>query len=267
VLRWLLFAALAVMAGEAAGILLTRRHQPAGTAAPRSWALPAALAGTVASLGLVALIVGDGSVLDGFSHAPGDRLSGRAGVLALVEFAAFAVAAVLAAVRPRWPWVPLAAVAVAEGIRAHPEAFEPGWGAPVTMVHVAAAAVWIGALLHVGRCMMAWRAVPGAAWGALGSYAWLAGGLFGAVMATGVLSALIVVPLHAWATGYGWLLLAKLVLVTGVAGCALTARGRMRRRAEQGRTLRWMRVETGLLAGVLAVAATLTAAAPPRQSG
>ncbi|MGW9024917.1 copper resistance CopC/CopD family protein [Streptomyces sp. NPDC055722] len=267
VLRWVLFAALALALGEAAAVRLAGRYRPDRVAAPRSWALPAALAGVVAAVGLVGLIVGDGSVLAALADPAAGKLASRPGVLALVEVGAFAATAVLASMRRRWSWVPLVAVVVAEGWRAHPEAFLPGWGALATVVHVAAAGLWVGALVYVLRCMVVWRSVPGAAWAALGAYARMAAWLFGAVVLTGVLSALIVVPLHAWVTtGYGWLLLGKVMLVVAVAGCALAARARLRRRRERGLPVRWVRVETGLLAGVLAVTATLTAAAPPRQS-
>jgi copper transport protein len=268
VLRWVLFASLALVLGEAAAVRLARRHLPGGVTAPRLWALPAALVGTVAALGLAGLIVGDGSLLEALADPGFGKLSGRPGVLALVEVGAFAAAALLALVRPSWAWVPLVAVVGAEGWRAHPEAFSPGWGAVVTVVHVAAAAVWVGALVYVLRCMVAWRSLPGAAWAALGSYARLAGWLFGAVVGTGVLSALIVVPLHALVTtGYGWLLLCKAALVAVIAGYALASRARLRTGRERGLPVRWVRLETGLLAGVLVVAATLTGAAPPRQSG
>jgi len=193
VLRWLLFAALSVALGEAAATRLTRRYRPDGGAEARRWMPLAAWVGVVAALGLAALIAGDGSLGSALTHPGPGRLSGQPGVLALLEAGAFTAAAVLARLWRRWAWVPLLVVVVAEGLRGHPQAFLPGWGALATVVHVAAVAVWIGALVFVLRCVLAWRAVPGAGRAVLGAYARLAGWLFAAVVASGVLSALIVV--------------------------------------------------------------------------
>ena len=263
-LRWLLFAALSVALGEAAAIRLTRRHCPHGGAEVRPWMPLAAWVGVVAALGLAALIAGDGSLGSALTHPGLGRLSGQPGVLALLEAGAFAAAALPARLWKQWAWVPLVMVVVAEGLRGHPQAFLPGWGALATVAHVAAVAVWIGALVFVLRCVLAWRAVPGAGRAVLGAYARLAGWLFAAVVTSGVLSALIVVPLsELFSTSYGWLLVAKTVLVAVVAGCALTARARLR---GGGLPTRWVRAEAGLLAAVLGVTAVLTASAPPRQS-
>ncbi|MGI5507511.1 copper resistance CopC/CopD family protein [Streptomyces sp. CA-106131] len=267
VLRWVLFAALALAVGGAAALRLVGRYRPDEMAVPRSWMLPASLAGTLASLGLVGLIVGEGSLLAAFVDPAAGELTSRPAVLTLVEAGAFAVAAVLGRVRPRSSWMPLVAVVVAEGWRAHPESFLPGWGALATMLHLVAAGLWAGALVYVLRCVRAWRSAPGAAWAALTTYAWMAAWLFGAVVLSGVLSALIVVPLDAWVTtDYGRLVLLKAALVVAVAGCALAARARLGGRRERGLPVRLVRAETWLLVGVLAVTASLTAAAPPGQT-
>ncbi|MFJ6393406.1 hypothetical protein ACIQJT_38120 [Streptomyces sp. NPDC091972] len=83
-----------------------RRH-----GGPRSWSLPAALVGCAAALGLTALVTGDGSL--------GAVIDTRPGVLSLIEVAGFALAAVAVVVHRRaWAVVPLAAVVLAEALRA-----------------------------------------------------------------------------------------------------------------------------------------------------
>ncbi|CCB75434.1 putative Copper resistance protein CopC [Streptantibioticus cattleyicolor NRRL 8057 = DSM 46488] len=265
VLRWVLFAALALVLGEAAAVWRVRGHRPQGAPLPRRWALPGVGAGLLAALGLVALIVGNGSLLAAVSHPDLGQARSRPGVLALVEADAFAVAAGVGLRWRRRAWLPLPVVVVVEGLRAHPQAFAPGWGVMATVVHVTAAAVWAGALVYVLRCALAWRGTPGAAREAVDGYARLAAWLFATVVATGTLNAVAVVPLSkVVSTGYGRLLLVKLAVVALAAGCALAARLRLR----DGRVgVRPMRAEAVLLAGVLAVTAALTAAAPPRQAG
>jgi copper transport protein len=43
------------------------------------------------------------------------------------------------------------AVVAAEGLRAHPHSDSPVWGAALTVTHLLAVAIWVGALLHVLR--------------------------------------------------------------------------------------------------------------------
>ncbi|MGC5041310.1 copper resistance CopC/CopD family protein [Streptomyces sp. DT190] len=255
ILRWLLFAALAVALGEAAGRRLT--DPPARR--PRSWALPAALLGTAAALGLSALQLGDGSL--------SSLTSARPGVLSLVGVAGFGLAAVAGLVRRRaWAVLPLTAVLVAEALRAHPQAEQSAGGPLLIFVHLAAAALWAGTLLYVLRALVAWRGERAPGRPLLLSYARLAAWLFAAVVVTGLPSALLLVPLDELAaTTYGRVLLAKIALVAVVAGVALTARRRLRRTGT-GSPQRPARAETGLLAVVLALSATLTVLSVPADA-
>src|SRR5439155_312274 len=127
---------------------------------------------------------------------------------AVVEAAAFAAALGLSVTRLRgWVWLPVAAVAVAEGWRSHTNTAVPVWGGLLTGVHLAAAAVWAGALAHVVVTAVVWRSQPKAVWWAVSGYARWAGWLFATVVATGTVSALVLVPLPALATtAYGRLL-------------------------------------------------------------
>ncbi|WP_078625350.1 copper resistance protein CopC [Streptomyces iakyrus] len=258
-LRWLLFAALAVALGEAAGRRLSNHLPNAPAPRPRPWTLPATLVGSVATLALAALQLGDGS-LSSFTDT-------RPGVLSLVEVAGFALAAVAVLVRRRaWAAVPLAAVLVAEALRAHPQAEQSVAGPLLTFVHLTAAALWAGTLLHVLRALAAWRGERSPNRALLLSYARLATWLFATVVVTGLISALLLVPLGDLATTtYGQILLAKIALVAVAAGLALAARHRLRR-AGTGSSQRPARIETGVLAVVLAFSATLTVLSVPADA-
>ncbi|MFD7404180.1 copper resistance protein CopC [Streptomyces sp. NPDC059866] len=261
VLRWVLFAAFALALGGLVGERLAARH---GIRTPRSWARFGAVGGLVASLGLVVLIAGGGSLVEGISSPSGSALwGGRAGVLAVCATVAWLVAAV-ALGRPgsRWrpvAWAGLATAVIMEGLRAHPAAASEGWGPVLTTVHLTAAAVWIGALVHLVRVgiVRRWDAAFRAA---LGGYSRLALVLVVVVLLTGTLSGLLLVaPSELLDTSFGKVLTVKLSLVAGICALALAARFTMTRRAP--RTL--VRVEASALVAVLAVTAWLSVTRPP----
>lgn len=245
ILRWLLFAALALLLGELAANRLTP-----GAARPRRWAPATALTGTAAAVVLAALLARDSSLL-----------GSRPGVLALVEVAGFGLAAVAVLVRrDAWAAIPLAGVLVAEALRAHPQADHPVAGALLTVVHLMAAVLWAGVLVHVLRAPTRGRLL---------AYARLAAWLFTAVVATGIASGLLLVPLGDLATTtYGRVLLAKLAPVAAVAALALTARRRLHRVPPEasGSSQRPARVEAVALGAVLALSATLTVLPAPADA-
>ncbi|WP_331753507.1 copper resistance protein CopC/CopD (plasmid) [Streptomyces sp. NBC_00637] len=261
VLRWVLFAAFALVLGGLVGERLAARH---GIRAPRSWARGGAVGALAASLGLTVLIAGGGSLVEGVSSPSASALfGGRAGLLAVIGTAAWLVAAV--ALWRGWrpvAWAGLAAALVAEGLRAHPASASSVWGPVLTTVHLAAAAVWIGALVHIVRIGVAHR------WGAgfraaLGSYARLALVLVIVVLFSGTLSGLLLVsPSELWDTGFGKVLVVKLSLVVAVCALALAARWRMVRSAPRS----LVRVEASALVAVLAVTAWLSVTQPPRDA-
>ncbi|MCX5418049.1 copper resistance CopC/CopD family protein [Streptomyces sp. NBC_00059] len=260
ILRWLLFTALALLLGDATLSRLAARVPDAPARRPRSWALPAALVGCAAALGLTALVIGDGSLRSAIDTRPG--------VLSLIEVAGFALAAVAVAVRRlrAWAVVPLAAVVVAEALRAHPQAEQAVAGPVLTFVHLAAAALWTGALVQVLRTMLAWRGERAASRKLLLAYARLAAWLFAASVTTGVIAALLLVPLDdVFTTAYGQVLLVKTGVVALVAALAYTARRRLQRTA--GRLpYRPARLEASVLAVVLALSATLTILRAPADT-
>lgn len=285
-LRAALFAALCVPVGELFAARLARRVPGAPLEhAPRSWAPYAAAVGVVAALGL-ASVVATGNLLP--HHLSdmdvGGLYQSRDGKLALLEVNAFLAAGLCAlSRRPAAQVWPLAAVALAEALRAHPAPEHgPLVGSGLTLVHVTCAALWTGGLLHVLRMLSAWRAsseaeaaetaeqagtaVSADAAGAalLGLYARVAAVLFAALTATGVWSALRRMPPgtvldQLTATSYGRALLAKLVLVAAVAVLALLARLRLRRAADRLSACVPARAEVVALGLVVAVSGLLTA--------
>ncbi len=148
-LRWLRFGGIAVSAGALVGRRFTasaRRMKPA-LVTIRPWVLPGAVVAVLGVAGLVVvLILGAGSAAA--------LWQGRAGRLLIVEGLALLVAVTLALIRkPAWTSAPLLIVVAAEGVRSHANVADPGWGAVLTGIHLAAAAIWVGTLLYVTRAV------------------------------------------------------------------------------------------------------------------
>ncbi|MGW5051425.1 copper resistance CopC/CopD family protein [Actinokineospora sp. NPDC004072] len=265
VLRWLLFAGLAVALGGVIGERFTASARVENPRLPavRSWVVPATVLGLTGVLGLGAVLVAD-------TGTASTLWQGRVGQLLLTEAIGLAVALVPAAVRHgrwrTWAMLPLTAVLIAEGLRSHANVAAPDWGALLTGVHLAAVAVWVGALLQVVRAAVAWRAQRPAVRWVLTGYVRLALGVFVVVVATGTVTALLLVPLPAvLTTTYGRVLLIKLALVAVAAGLALSARLALRHRERVDRVCRLARVESTVLVGVLAISAVLVST-PPADS-
>jgi copper transport protein len=247
VARWLLFAGLAVALGGLAGRGLARQYKgrfPVPLPAP--WALRGSLLGLVASGWLAAI--------------------GPSRALSLAEAVGFALAALLLRLRqPGWGVAPLLAVVAAEGLRAHPETVVPVVGALITYCHLVPAALWAGMLVYVLRAAISWRNHPEEMRGLIRLYAAAAAWLFALLVITGVISALVLVPLHALlTTAYGLVLIVKAALVVVAASCAFAGRLWLRRRPDRGGgPALATKLECATLAAVLAVTALLTALTPP----
>src|SRR5580658_4486042 len=197
VLRWGMLAGLAGALGGLAGRGLARQYKgPAPAPLPTPWALRAALVST-----------GQGELI-------------------AVECVAFLLAA--AALRLHQPGLsvlPLLGVVVAEAIRAHPEGIVPVGGALLTICHVLPAVMWAGMLLYTLRAAVAWRRDPAAVRGLIRLYANAAFWLVAVVVITGVVTVLVLVPLHdLFSTAYGIVVILKAALVAMVAGLAISGR-------------------------------------------
>ncbi|MEU3176109.1 MULTISPECIES: CopD family protein [unclassified Streptomyces] len=269
-LRTVLFAALAVPAGELFVKRLLRSVPDAPPAVPHGWSTVANCAGFVAALGLASVVATGNLVPDSLAAIDvGGLYDSREGRLALLEVNAFLAAALCAASgRPGTQVWPLAAVVVAEALRAHPETeYTPLIGSGLTLIHLLCASLWVGGLLYALRTMRAWRGSP-AGGVLLGLYARVAAVLLVAVTATGVCSSLRRMPPgtvleQLTDTAYGRVLLAKVILMAGVASLALWARIRLARAADPSSARTPARAEAYVLALVVAVSGLLTALPVP----
>lgn len=259
-IRWLLLTGFAVAFGGLVGERITsrvRRHHEERLPRVASWVHVGAMVGLLAATA-AALRISLGA------DSPAALWTSTAGRVSILDAAGFAVAlALLAARRPHWALLPLAVVAFAEGVASHSEIELPGLGALLTAVHLAAAGVWTGALLHTGRVARRWRATPSAVREALFGYARIAAWLFVLVALTGLTMALLLVqPSALTGTSYGRALLVKLALVLLVAGLALT--GRWALRAHRNRALTSaVRVEAVALVVVLGATSVLVSTPTP----
>ncbi|WP_433343023.1 CopD family protein [Streptomyces sp. CA-253872] len=260
-LRGVMLAALCVQAGEVWLGRLVRGAAPCPVPLPRTLAPFAALLGTLAACGL-AVIVAAGNLLPRSAAAfdPGALAQSGDGRLALLEVNAFAAAWLCALGRRRaLAALPLALVVLAEAVRAHPEPSTPWLGSLLTFTHLSCAALWAGGLLAVLRTVP--RLPGGAGPRLLGRYARSAAYLLAALTVTGVVSTLRRMPPGTVAaqlteTAYGRVLLAKTVLVAGIAALAWRARRRLRAGRD---TVAPARAELLVLAFVVLVSALLTA--------
>ncbi|GAB3366470.1 MULTISPECIES: copper resistance CopC/CopD family protein [Amycolatopsis] len=265
-LRWLLFAGVAVALGGLVGerFAASARAENPALRAPRSQLAPGTLVALAGAAGLVAVLL---------AGAGAEAWRSRIGLLLLVESAGLVLALVLGTVASgrfrRASALPLLAVVVADGLRSHANQAIPGWGAALTAVHLAAVAVWAGTLVYVVRTAFAWRTRRPAVRWVLAGYLRLAGWVFAAVVATGALSAVVLIPLSdLFDTAYGRVLLVKLGLVAVAAGAALAGRSAARGN-RLGGVRAVARVEAVVLIGVLAASAVLVSTPPAgsQQSG
>jgi copper transport protein len=268
--RAVMLAGLAVALGGLAGRGLARQYK--GTRPgplPAPWALRGSLIGAAASAALlVTAVIGPGLAAQ-LARPPVAGLGVKAtALIATVEFACFAMAAILLRLRlPGWSVLPLTGVVLAESIRAHPEGIIPAAGAFVTCCHLVPALLWAGLLFYTLRTAIAWRYDPAAMQGIVRLYSTAAAWLFALVLITGVISALVLVPLASLlTTAYGLFLLAKAVLVGAAASFAVAGRVWLRRRVPPGAgPALATKLELGALAAVVLITGILTVITPPAR--
>jgi copper transport protein len=260
-LRWLLLAGLAAAIGAliAQRVIATARKERPTLPVLRSWAPAGVLLALAAVIGLlIQRVVEAGDIVAAWQ--------GRAGIILLVQAAGLLAAAAMTRFG-RWALPPLLVVVAAEGIRSHAGVSHGAWGAALTGIHLAADMVWVGALVHATRAVLAWRREAAAVRWVLTPYMRLALWTFLLVVTTGVLSALALVPLsQLTSTTYGRVLLIKLLLVVAASLAALA--GRLIQRDYHRIPLlgNVMRIEAGLLAVVLGATAVLISTPPPSGS-
>jgi copper transport protein len=266
--RGLMLAGLALALGGLAGRGLSRQYKGARPGPlPAPWALRGALLGAAASAALLITAVAGPDLATRLARpSPPGLPSGGTAKIAAAELALFALAAILLRLRrPGWGAVLLSGVVIAEGIRSHPEGVLPGAGAFVTYCHLFPAVLWAGMLCYALRAAIAWRDHPVAAHGIVKLYATAAAWLFVLVIVTGVVSALVLVPLGSLVTTtYGLFLVAKAAVVCAAAGLAVAGRLWLRRQpaGRIGPALA-TRLEVAALALVLAITGILTVLTPP----
>jgi copper transport protein len=268
--RGLMLAGLAMAMGGLAGRGLARQYSgPRPAPLPAPWALRGALIGLAASVALSLTAYAGPGLAANLARPPVDGLGSHATATAAVaEAVCFGLAAIaLRLRRPRRSVLPLCGVVLAEGIRSHPEGIIPAAGALVTYCHLLPAVLWAGMLLYTLRAAVAWRAYPSAMRGLVGLYARAAAWLFGLVLITGVISALLLVPLGSLLTTvYGLFLVAKAVIVGVVASLAIAGQVWLRRAGMPAAGPATVtRLECAGLAIVLAVTGVLTVLTPPAK--
>jgi len=147
VLRWTMFTGLALALGGLIAAWLASQSATATERLPHPWTRAGSSLGLAAAVGLALLVVGGaGSLSTRVERFSFDALTASTpGLVALGEVGAFGAALVLFLLHRRFlGGVVLLLVSVLEGVRAHPQASAGGVGVALTVVHLAAAAVWVG---------------------------------------------------------------------------------------------------------------------------
>ncbi len=269
--RGVMLAGLAISLGGLAGRGLARQYKGDRPGPlPDPWAVRGALLGAVACAALfITAVAGPGLAAGLARPAPEGLHSGGTAEIAAIEFILFALAALLLRLRlSGLGTLLLCCVVLAEGIRSHPEGIVPGAGAFVAYCHIFPAILWAGMLVYAVRTALAWRRYPEAARGIVRLYATAAAWLFALVIVTGLVSAVVVLPVghlgSALTTTYGSFLIAKVALVAIASGLAMAGRRRLQREHAPGTGPALVtKLEVGALAAVLAVTGVLTVLTPP----
>lgn len=268
--RGVMLGALALALGGLAGRGVARQYKGRRPGPlPTPWALRGSLVGLVACLALlVTALAGPGLAAQlARPPAPGLRSGGTAEIAA-IEAVLFALAAVLLRLRrPGWAALMLSGVIIAEGIRSHPEGVVPAGGAALAYCHVTPALLWAGLLAYSLRTAIEWRRDPAAVQGIMKLYSAAAAWLFAIVIVTGIVSAVVLVPLGSLlTTTYGLFLIAKAAVVCVASGLAVAGRRWLRRAPAPGEGPALVtRLELASLAAVLAVTGILTVLTPPAK--
>jgi copper transport protein len=284
VARWLLFAALAFVIGPLAVRLLVLRGPVPERLERRFHIVTTVAAFAVIDVGIAVFVLRASNALQ---LPVADLLFGdltpfaektRFGIAFLVMTVGFAVVAALLMVawifdRADLRWLALAGAALLVSglsLSSH-QATEPGSSSLSELadwVHLLAACVWVGGVATLA--LVIWPAAPELRRRAFVGFSRLAVAVVGVLVLAGAYLAIVRLPelSDLWETGYGNVLLLKLVIV----GLALTWGGVhhffVRPRLEAGtqsRVLGSLLGESTVALAVLLAAAVLTNAAPPAE--
>ena len=274
---WLVFVGLALgFGGLASERLIWRRFETVSApiaGPPLATGLVVAAVGALGQLVLVAGNERGGGFSAGLSFsAIGDALGTRPGLLSLGTLLCLIAAGVLIPLRPLRPaaLVPLVVAIVFDADRGHSGTSGRGFALVADVIHLAGAALWVGALAHL--VIITARASDRGALLTAGvrRYSRLALPTVAVVLATGVVTA---IPEFrsvgsVLTTNYGRTLLIKAAIVGLVLLVAATARRGLSSSGGSPRALlrRLTGGELALLVGVLVLVALLVNAAPPRSS-
>jgi copper transport protein len=268
--RGLLLIGLAMAIGGLAGRAVAANYRGEFPAPlPGPWALRGSLLGLLASVALIITALAGPRLAAELARPPvaGARAHGTV-VFAVVELVCFAIAALLLRRQSSRAVQPLIVAAFAEAFRSHPEGMLPIAGALLAACHLLPALTWAGMLLYVLRAALAWRRDPAAMRGVIQLYASAAAWLFGVVVVTGVILALLLVRNvdSLVSTTYGRILLVKAALVLVAAGLAVAGRAWLRRPGgRRSGPARATRAEAVALIAVLVITAILTVISPPAK--
>jgi copper transport protein len=274
--RWFVFVGLAVALGGLVGdrlvqSRLTHAHSHELNR-PRPWVTAGALAGLIGTAGLAIHQLGGGSLLAGVRNFDASALwAAGPGQMLVLQAAGFTLALLFGAKHRPAAILALLVALGAEAGRNHlqVEAGISGW--LLVAVHLVAAAVWVGALIHVSRAAFSWRGHSRSSRDLFLHYSALALALYLVVVGTGTLGAVVLLPsLEALVDSpYGRVLLAKLALVVAVTTLALLARRSLRRGRPVRRGLGLKGLVAGertALVGILLLTAVLSSMPTPRSA-
>ena len=271
---WLFFLGFALaFGGLASERFVWRRARARVARAPAAAGLVVAGLGSVWLMVLLAGAERGGGFQAGLSaSALGNTVETRPGTLTLIVLAALVAAApLLRFQRTRTlALVPLLAAVVATSLRGHSGSSNDWWAAAADVVHLAGAALWAGALVHLVLAVARARDHADTLAAGVRGYSRLALPTVLLVLASGVVIAIpefrnLVAVVD---SSYGWTLLTKAALV-GMA--LLLALGSRTRALPANPRPRWpllrrlTRIESTVLVAVLVAVAVLVNSAPPRQ--
>ena len=307
--RWVFYAALLFFAGGVLNAALRGRHSSPGywlvpraagqdgldpttiaAVADQAWRRTVFSARFAALAGAATVAVETAQATGGFAATAWASFltTGSGGLTRLSLVMSLAVGAVVVSRAPRAAAIAAVSALLSLALGGHASGADPRWLAVLSnLLHLVAAAIWLGGLAHIARAWLPTlrrgsralrRAVVG---GVLPRFGQVALPAFAVVAVTGSVNALVQLGAVAdlWSTAYGRVLLLKTALVAAIAGISYVHAFRLRPRMVSGspgapppeglerRHRRLLGSEAPMGIAVLAAAAVLVAfPVPPREA-